>query len=74
MPASSPAGGRRFSVGTLTAVTQEEQARLAFGDMRRRETVEPQTFYTVSRVRREFSDQSSVGFILTSANRIAWRR
>jgi len=59
----------QFSVGTLTAVTQEEEARLAFGDIRWRETVEPQTFYTVSRVRREFSDQSSVGLILTSANR-----
>ena len=59
----------RFSVGTLTAVTQEEEARLAFGDIRWREPVEPQTFYTVSRVRREFADQSSVGLILTSANR-----
>jgi len=58
-----------FSVGTLAAVTQEEEARLAFGDLRWRETVEPQTFYTVSRVRREYADQSSVGLILTSANR-----
>ena len=59
----------RFSVGTLAAVTQEEQARLAFGDARSRQAVEPQTLYTVSRVRREFSDQSSVGMIFTSANR-----
>src|SRR6185295_19173630 len=59
----------QFSVGTLAAVTQEEEARLAFGDTRWREAVEPQTFYTVSRVRREFADQSSVGLILTSANR-----
>jgi hypothetical protein len=59
----------RFSVGTLAAVTQEEEARLAFGDTRWRQTVEPQTLYTVSRVRREFSDQSSVGLLLTSANR-----
>ena len=39
----------RFSVGTLTAVTQEEEAHLAFGDLRWREPVEPQTFYTGSR-------------------------
>jgi len=58
-----------FSVGTLVAVTQEERARLAFGDTRWQEPVEPQTFYTVSRVRREFPDQSSFGAILTSANR-----
>jgi hypothetical protein len=58
-----------FSVGTLAAVTQEEHARLAIGDLRLRQPVEPQTFYSVSRVRREFRDQSSLGVILTSANR-----
>jgi hypothetical protein len=61
-----------FSVGVLTAVTQEEQAQVAFGDLassRRTEVVEPQTFYSVSRARREFSDQSSLGFMLTTANR-----
>jgi hypothetical protein len=58
-----------FSIGTLAAVTQDEWARLALGDERWRQAVEPQTFYTVSRARREFSDQSSVGLILTSANR-----
>jgi len=59
----------QFSVGTLAAVTQEERARLAFGDERWRQAIEPQTFYTVSRARREFPDQSSFGVILTSANR-----
>ena len=58
-----------FSVGTLAAVTQEEHAVLAFGDARVRQPVEPQTFYSVSRVRREFADQSSIGAIFTSANR-----
>jgi len=58
-----------FSVGTLAAVTQEERARLAFGDTRWLAAVEPQTLYTVSRARREFPDQSSFGVILTSANR-----
>jgi hypothetical protein len=59
----------QFSVGTLAAVTEEEHARLAIGESRFRQPVEPQTFYTVSRVRREFADQSSLGLILTSANR-----
>ena len=58
-----------FSVGTLAAITQEERARLAFGDTRWWQPVEPQTLYTVSRVRREFPDQSSLGLILTSATR-----
>ena len=60
---------RRFSVGVLAAVTQEERAELAFGDARRREVVEPRTLYSVSRVRREFTDQSSLGFILTTTSR-----
>ena len=64
---------REFSVGVLAAVTQEEQARVAFGDERWSEVVEPMTFYSVSRARREFSDQSSLGFILTTTNRQARR-
>ena len=60
---------RDFSVGVLTAATQEEQARAAFGDVRWSEVVEPRTFYSVSRARREFSDQSSLGFILTTTSR-----
>ena len=59
----------QFSVGTLTAVTQEERAHLALGDRRWRQAVEPQTFYTVSRARREFPNQSSFGVVLTSATR-----
>jgi hypothetical protein len=60
---------RGFSVGVLAAATEEEQADIAFGDARRREVVEPGTLYSVSRVRREFSDQSSFGFIFTTTNR-----
>ena len=59
----------KFSVGVLAAVTQEEDARRRFGVERWREVVEPRTFYSVSRARREFSDQSSLGFILTTTNR-----
>ena len=58
-----------FSVGTLAAVTQEEHAHHAIGDRRFTQPVEPQTFYSVTRVRREFADQSSLGLILTTANR-----
>ena len=60
---------RNFSVGVLAAATQEEQAEIALGPGRRREVVEPGTFYSVSRARREFADQSSLGFILTTTNR-----
>jgi hypothetical protein len=60
---------RNFSVGVLTAATDAEEASAAFGDLRWTEVVEPRTFYSVSRVRREFSDQSSIGFILTTTSR-----
>jgi hypothetical protein len=59
----------RFSVGTLAAATQEETARIATPTGRRNHIVEPATFYSVSRARREFADQSSVGFLLTTTNR-----
>jgi hypothetical protein len=58
-----------FAVGTLAALSQEEEAEIALGSLRRREAVEPRTFYSVSRARREFSDRSSVGAILTTTNR-----
>ena len=58
-----------FAVGTLAAISQEESAEIALGSLRRRETVEPQTFYSVSRARREFSDRSSIGTIVTTTNR-----
>ena len=59
----------QFSVGSLVAMTQEEAADIARGSARRREIIEPRTFYSVSRAKREFADQSSVGIILTTANR-----
>ncbi|HLG57184.1 MAG TPA: DUF5916 domain-containing protein [Vicinamibacterales bacterium] len=60
---------RDFSVGVLTAATDAEEARVAFGGQRWTEIVEPRTFYSVSRARREFSDQSSLGFMLTTTSR-----
>jgi hypothetical protein len=59
----------KFSIGALTAMTQEERADVAIGPLRRQEIVEPLTFYAVSRARREFADQSSLGFMLTTTNR-----
>jgi hypothetical protein len=58
-----------FSVGGLFAATQQEFANVALGSTRRTEAVEPASFYSVSRARREFGDQSSVGFMLTTTHR-----
>ena len=58
-----------FSVGVLGAVTDDEYADVAFLSGPTRRMVEPGTLYSVSRVRREFSDQSSLGFIFTTTNR-----
>jgi Domain of unknown function (DUF1083). len=60
---------RNFSVGVLTAATDEEVGRGAIGGTTWNQIVEPRSFYSVSRARREFSDQSSLGFILTTTNR-----
>ena len=59
----------RFSVGVLSAATQEERARVAQGTERRIEVIEPLTVYSIARARREFVDQSSLGFMVTSTNR-----
>jgi hypothetical protein len=60
-----------FSVGALTAVTAREDAEIAGEDMLgyREQTIEPMTAYTVVRARREFANQSSLGFMTTSTNR-----
>jgi hypothetical protein len=59
----------RFSIGALTAVTSDEEATIANGLSRRSQIVEPLTGYTVIRARREFANQSNVGFMATSTNR-----
>ena len=61
------AGG--FSIGGLSAITADEDAVIALAGSERRETVEPLTGYSVMRARREFQNQSSVGFIATATNR-----
>jgi hypothetical protein len=59
----------KFAIGGLNAITADESAVVALGPNRRRETVEPFTSYSVMRARREFTDQSSIGFIGTATNR-----
>lgn len=58
-----------FSVGAMTALTADEDAVIASSTATRRQSVEPFTGYAVMRARREFKDQSSVGFITTATNR-----
>jgi hypothetical protein len=50
-------------------VTSEETARIADGTQRLSELAEPTTSYSLVRGRREFANQSTVGFMLTSTNR-----
>ena len=60
-----------FSLGALTAVTAREDAEIAGVNSvgYRTQTVEPLSGYTVLRARKEFQNQSSLGFMTTSANR-----
>jgi hypothetical protein len=59
----------RFSIGVLDALTGEESATTALGDVRTHPVVEPTTNYTVVRATREFANQSSLGFMTTATNR-----
>lgn len=59
----------QFSVGALSAVTQEEQATIASGLTRRNQTVEPLTSFNVLRARREFANNSNLGVMLTTTGR-----
>jgi hypothetical protein len=60
-----------FSLGALTAATAREDAEIAGVNSvgYRTQTVEPLTGYTVLRARKEFRNQSSLGFMTTSTNR-----
>jgi hypothetical protein len=59
----------KYSVGLMHAITQQEFADVLTAGVRSRQSVEPLTDYSVARVRREFSNQSSFGFIFTGTNR-----
>jgi hypothetical protein len=58
-----------FSVGALNAVTADEDAVIVNGAVQTRQTIEPLTNYSVVRARREFTNQSSLGFMTTFTNR-----
>ena len=58
-----------FSIGVLNAFTSDEKAQVASGGVRSSQAIEPFTSYSVGRARREFSNQSSLGFMFTAANR-----
>src|SRR5262249_51383804 len=55
--------------GALNAVTSNEDATIASGPAITHESVEPLSNFTVMRARREFKNQSTLGFMLTSAVR-----
>jgi hypothetical protein len=58
-----------FSIGALDAVTAEEQATVAFGSHSASQSVEPLTNYTVMQAKREWGNQSSLGFMFTNTAR-----
>jgi hypothetical protein len=58
-----------FSVGAMTAVTQQEFGTVLDGALRSEQAIEPLTTYSIGRVRRELKNQSSFGFVVTSTNR-----
>jgi Domain of unknown function (DUF5916)/Carbohydrate family 9 binding domain-like len=59
----------KFSIGVLHAVTREEHADVINGAAPYQQPVEPLTNYSVGRARREFANQSSLGFIVTATQR-----
>ena len=59
----------RYSVGVMYAATKEEYADVLTAGIPSRVPVEPLTGYTVARARREFSNQSYIGFMGTATNR-----
>ena len=59
----------KFSFGALNAVTADEEATIANGALRTRQSVEPLSNYSVVRARREFANQSTIGFMATGTAR-----
>ncbi len=59
----------KFSFGVMNATTADEDAIVANGALRTRELVEPLSNFSVVRARREFANQSSVGFMATGTAR-----
>jgi hypothetical protein len=62
--------GHDLSIGTLSALTDQEHARLQLPSGRARAEVEPRTSYNVLRARREFAEgRQSIGLIATGTFR-----
>ena len=59
----------KFSFGAMNATTADEEAVVANGALRTRESVEPLSNFSVVRARREFDNQSTIGFIATATTR-----
>lgn len=59
----------KFSVGALNALTADEKATVAIGSTQSVQSVEPFSSYSVVRARRDFANQSAVGFMMTATNR-----
>src|SRR5205814_1230670 len=59
----------KFSFGAMNAVTSDEEATIADGALRTRQSVEPFSNYSVVRTRREFANQSTIGFMATATAR-----
>lgn len=59
-----------LSLGLLEAVTEEEEAEIAFNSQRRRQVVEPRTNYFIGRVQQDFNrGTSAIGGMLTATHR-----
>jgi len=59
-----------WSIGVLESVTANEKASISDGLSERRESVEPQTNYFVSRIQKEFNGRNTYfGGIVTATNR-----
>jgi hypothetical protein len=61
--------GRKWTVGVVDALTDEEEAWFRNGDAVGKESVEPMTNYLVARATREYGKDSRAGFMFTSVNR-----
>jgi len=58
-----------FAIGALDAVTSGEHAQLALSGRQWTQSVEPLTNYMVVQAKREFSNQSSLNFMVTNTSR-----
>ncbi|HYC61963.1 MAG TPA: DUF5916 domain-containing protein, partial [Thermoanaerobaculia bacterium] len=61
--------GKKWTVGFLDALTDQEEAWFRTGVDVGKQTVEPMTNYLVARATREYGKDSRAGFMFTSVNR-----